>query len=338
MEVKNIELDNKINLKLTEKERLLNNYQSGNIAEDTVGSSSVRSKVGPRKLNRRNLRAYWFLLPALALYTVFFIYPLGYSFYLSFFKSNLINPAIKFVGISNYTYLFKSEIFWKAFTNTILYVVYTVPVSMLIGLVLALLVEKLKYGKQLYRTLFYLPVISSAAIISTVWELMYNPNIGTINKLLEMIGIHGGNWLNDPKLALRALAAIGIWKHFGYNMVLYISAMKGINREMYEASAIDGANRFRKIWHITMPLLSPITFFILIMGVISSFQVFTAIQIITQGGPNNATNVLVYEIYMEAFRYYNVGIATASSTLFLILVGLFTILQFKLGQKHVHYQ
>lgn len=326
--------------KLTNNRSSTNNHMDKNIAVNKLEliSGFTDSKKASHRFIRRNLAPYWFLLPAFILYVAFFIYPLIYSFYLSFHKWNLISPIIKFVGFSNYTYLFHAEIFRKSLVNTLLYVLYTVPASMIIGLILALLIEKLKRGKQFYRSLFFLPVICTTAIISIVWELMYNPNIGTINKLLGMIGIHGGNWLNDPKLALAALAVIGIWKQFGYNMVLFISGMKAINQEMYEAISIDGAGRLKQTWHITIPLLSPTTFFVLIMSVISSFQVFTTIQVITQGGPNNATNVVVYEIYLEAFKYFDIGTATASSLLFLIIVSTFTILQLKLGQKHVYYQ
>lgn len=297
-----------------------------------------RVKMMSSTFQWRNLIAYGFLIPAFILYVVFFLYPLLFSLYLSFRKWNFISPTMEYVGMSNYIELFRDEVFSKSLLNTIIYVLYTVPTTLIIGLLLALLIEKLAYGKQLYRTLFYLPVISSVAIISVVWELMYNPSVGTINELLALVGINGGNWLNDPHLALGALAVIGIWKHFGYNMVLYVSGMKSIDRGIYEASAIDGANGFQQLRHITIPLLSPITFFIMVMSIISSFQVFATIQIITKGGPNNATNVIVYQIYMESFQFFNVGLATASSMLLLVFIGLLTFIQLKLGQKYVHYQ
>lgn len=286
----------------------------------------------------RKAVAYWFLLPALLLYAVFFVYPFLYSLYLSFHKWNMISPTMKFVGLANYRQLLHSETYWKALVNTVQYVVYTVPVSILIGLVLAIVIENLLRGKSFYRLIFYLPVVSSIAIISIVWDLMYNPNVGAINTLLSIVGIQGANWLNDPKLALGALAVIGVWKQFGYNMVLYISGLKAIDRSLYEAAATDGANRFHQFRYITVPQLSPVSFFIVIMSILSSFQVFATIQIITQGGPNNSTNVLVYQIYQEAFRFFDVGMGTASSTVFLILIGLLTAVQLKLGQKFVHYQ
>ncbi|AET61070.1 binding-protein-dependent transporters inner membrane component [Paenibacillus terrae HPL-003] len=306
------------------------------IAELT--SKPTGAKRAARRLRWGKMTAYWFLLPALVLYLVFFVAPFFYSLYLSFHRWNMISPTKTFVGMSNYVSLLKSEVFWKAIWNTVLYVLYTVPLSILIGFLLALLIENIWRGKQMYRLVFYLPVVSSISIISIVWDLMYNPDIGMVNRLLSFVGLKGGNWLNDPKLALGALAVIGIWKHFGYNMILYISGRKAIDRSLYEAASIDGASRLQQMVYVTIPLLSPVTFFIVVMNILSSFQVFATIQITTHGGPNNATNVIVYQIYQEAFQFFDIGAAAASSTMFLIAVGALTVLQLKIGQKVVHYQ
>lgn len=279
-----------------------------------------------------------FLLPALGLYAVFFIYPLIFAFKLSFQEWNLISPNKTFVGLDNYIHLLHDDVFWIALKNSALYVLYTVPLAIGIGLLLALLVEGLWRGKRLYRLIFFLPVVSSIGIISIVWSLMYNPQVGAINALLKIFGIQGPNWMNDPATALWALAIVGIWKGFGYNMVLYISGLKSIDRGLYEAASMDGGSRWHLFRHVTLPLLSPVTFFILIMSIISSFQVFATIQIMTSGGPNNATNVLVYQIYQEAFQFFNIGVATASSTILLFLVGLLTVVQLRLSRKTVHYQ
>lgn len=309
---------------------------------ESIASSSRTANPGKSasiaRRRRKRWTAYWFLLPALGLYAVFFIYPFLYSLFLSFHRWNMISPVKTFVGWSNYSQLLQSEVYWTALANTVRYVVYTVPLSILLGLVLAIAIESLLRGKRFYRLVFYLPVISSIGIVSVVWDLMYNPNIGVVNELLAFVGIKGGNWLNDSHLALGALAAIGVWKHLGYNMVLYISGLKAIDRGLYEAAALDGSNRWQQFRHITVPLLSPVTFFILIVSIMSSFQAFATIQILTKGGPNNTTNVLVYQIYQEAFSFFNVGMATASSTLLLLMIGLLTIVQLRLGQRFVHYQ
>lgn len=282
--------------------------------------------------------AFRFLLPALGLYVVFFIYPFIFAFILSFQKWNLISPNKEFVGLDNYRRLLHDEVFWISLKNSALYVLLTVPFAMGIGLALALAVESLWRGKRLYRMIFFLPVVSSISIISIVWSLMYNEQVGAINVLLRMFGIQGPNWMNDPATALWSLAIVGIWKGFGYNMVLYISGLKSVDRTLYEAASMDGAGRWKQFRHVTLPMLSPVTFFILVMSIISSFQVFTTIQIMTRGGPNNATNVLVYQIYQEAFQFFNIGVASASSTILLLLVGTLTVIQLRLSRKTVHYQ
>lgn len=308
--------------------------------ETSIPSISKRSKASSRSRSKllRSWIPFAFLLPALGLYAVFFIYPFIFAFSLSFQKWNLISPNKTFVGLSNYIHLLHDEVFWISLKNSALYVLFTVPLAMGIGLVLALAVESLMRGKRLYRLIFFLPVVCSVGIIGIVWSLMYNPKVGAINVLLRAFGLNGPNWMNDPTTALLALAIVGIWKGFGYNMVLYISGLKSIDRGLYEASAIDGGGRWQQFRHVTLPLLSPVTFFILVMSIISSFQVFTTIQIMTHGGPNNSTNVLVYQIYQEAFQFFNIGVATASSTILLLIVGLLTVIQLRLSHKMVHYQ
>lgn len=303
------------------------------VAQEQTAGTSRR-----RRFQLKRAVPYWFLIPAFGLYAVFFVYPFFYSLFLSFHRWNLISPNKSYVGLDNYRSLLHDEVYWIALRNSGLYVLLTVPAAMLIGLLLALAVESMLHGKALYRLLFFLPVVTSIGIISIVWTLMYNPQLGAFNRLLAELGISGPNWLNEPSSALWALAIVGIWKSFGYNMVLYISGLKSIDKGLYEAASIDGAGRLRKFINVTIPLLSPVTFFIVIISVISSFQVFATIQVMTRGGPNNATNVLVYQIYQEAFQFFNIGVATASSVLLFIGVCMFTILQLKYGQRMVHYQ
>lgn len=302
-------------------------------------STKTKSK-GIKKAHRlmRKWKPYWFLAPALVLYVVFFMYPLLFSLSLSFQEWNLLSSKRSFVGFSNYIQLFQDNVYWKSVGNTLLYVLYTVPLSMLIGLLLAVAIESLKVGKTLLRLLCFIPVVSPIAVISIVWGLMYHPNEGMINRILLLLGVEGPNWLNDVHTVMIALALIGIWKHIGYNMVLYISGLKAIDRKLYEATAIDGAHRWQQFRHITIPLLSPMTFFILIMSLLSSFQVFATIEILTKGGPNNASNVLVYKIYQDAFRFFSIGTATASSMILLIAVGIITLLQLRYSRRFVHYQ
>lgn len=278
-----------------------------------------------------------FLMPALLLYAVFFIYPFLYTFLLSFQEWDMISPDRSFAGWSNYAALLQDEVFWMSLRNTFLYLLMTMPISIGLGLGLALLMESLVQGRTVYRFIFYLPVVSSIAVISIIWSLMYDDQSGIINELLALLGVDGPNWLSDSSTSLWAVAIVGIWKSFGYEMLLYVSALKGIDKGLYEAAAIDGAGRLRRLVHLTLPLLSPVTMFIVIMGVISSFQNFALIKIMTGGGPNNSSNVLVYQLYQEAFQFFNIGKASAISIILFIVVLLITAVQLRLSRSTVHY-
>lgn len=278
-----------------------------------------------------------FLTPAILLYAVFFVYPFLFTFLLSFQQWDMISPDRTFVGLSNYAGLLQDEVFWTSMRNTILYLLMTVPVSIGLGLGLALLMESLLRGKGVYRIIFYLPVVSPIAVVAIVWSLMYDDRNGLVNELLMLLGIDGPNWLSDASASLWAVAIVGIWKGFGYEMLLYVSGLKAIDKRLYEAASIDGAGRLRQLVHITLPLLSPITLFIVIMGVISSFQNFTLIKIMTGGGPNNSSNVLVHQLYQEAFQFFSIGKAAAISVILFAALLLFTVVQLRLSRNTVHY-
>ncbi|GJM74407.1 ABC transporter permease [Paenibacillus macerans] len=278
-----------------------------------------------------------FLVPAMLLYAIFFVYPFLFTFLLSFQQWDMISPDRSFVGLANYTGLLHDEVFWMSMRNTLLYLLMTMPVSIGLGLGLALLMESLLRGRVVYRFLFYLPVVSPIAVVAIVWSLMYDDQRGIVNALLMLFGIDGPNWLSDASSSLWAVAIVGIWKGFGYEMLLYVSGLKAIDKGLYEAASIDGAGRLRRLVHITLPLLSPITLFIVIMGIISSFQNFALIKIMTGGGPNNSSNVLVYQLYQEAFQFFSIGKAAAISVILFAFVLLITVVQLRLSRSTVHY-
>ncbi|MBM7707097.1 ABC-type sugar transport system permease subunit [Chryseomicrobium aureum] len=299
--------------------------------------SLVGEKVKTKK--KFNKWPYIFLLPSLILYGIFYVFPFFYSFVLSFMEWNLISPDKEYVGFDNYNSIWSDSVFWKSLLNTLIYVVATVPLSMMIGLSFALLVESVS-GKmrETYRMLLFIPVIASIAVTSLVWQLLMNPEQGWINDVLNLFGLPQLNWLNDPNVALWAIVIIGIWKAVGYNMILYIAGLKGIDKQLYEAASIDGAGKWRQTISITIPMLSPINIFVFIVSVIQSFQVFTTIHLMTQGGPNNSTNMLVYQIYEEAFMFFDIGKASALSAILFIIVLIITIFQIRTMEKKVHYQ
>lgn len=282
--------------------------------------------------------AYLYLSPALVLYSIFFVFPFFFSLYISFMEWDLIFDTRTFVGWSNYVELWNSHIFWKSVRNTLYYIVMTVPLSVVLGLLYAVLIEQTNKFKTVYRVLFFLPVIISVAAASLVFSLMYTPQNGMFNTLLSYIGISPISWLQYPSTALISLAILGVWMSFGYNVILYITGLKQIDTESLQAAAIDGAGPIRTFLYITMPLLTPVHLFVWIITILYSFQVFATVQIMTMGGPNNSTNVWVFFIWQEAFPYVNIGVASSAAILLFLVVLVITILQVSYLQKKANYE
>ncbi len=282
--------------------------------------------------------AYFFLTPALVLYAIFFVFPFFFSIYISFSDWNLISNEKTFVGLENYIHVFKDVVFWKAVKNTITYVLVTVPISVLLGLIYAVLIESAGRARNIYRFLFFIPVVLSVAATSLSFSLMYSPQSGLINQFLHFIGIDGPSWLQQQNTALLSIMIVGIWQSFGYNVILYIAGLKRVDKELYEAAEIDGASKWNQFVHITFPMLSPVHLFVFVVTMIYSFQVFSTVQIMTMGGPNNSTNVLVFYVYQEAFQFFSTGYASAAASILFIIVLILTIIQVNLIKSKVHYQ
>jgi multiple sugar transport system permease protein len=283
------------------------------------------------------LLPFLFLAPAFILYAVFFIVPVFYAGFLSFAQWNLISPNIEFIGLENYKNLFEDSIFWISLWNTCIYAVATVFPSMAIGILLAVFIEASGKSKSFFRTVFFMPVVASIAVTALVWMLLMSPNNGYINSVLKIFGIKGPNWLNDPQWAMLSIIFVGVWRTSCYNMVLYIAGLKGLDRQLFESAKIDGAGPVKSFLYITFPLLGPVNLFVLVVSLIQSFQVFTTINIMTHGGPNNATNVLVYQVWQEAFQFFDIGRSSAAAIVmfFLVLaVAIFQIHLIERNEKH----
>ena len=309
------------------------------------GADALGYRVGvaarPRARRRAWLseaRPWLYLAPALLLYGLFWIGPAAYSLYLSFFDWDMASPQKTFVYLDNYRRVLTDPVFHVSLVNTVIYVVATVLLGTGIGLGLALVVQSLRRGREIYRFVVFLPVVTSITVITLIWLFMLNTQIGVVNQVLRLAGVAGPNWLNSPATALLAIVLVGVWKGFGYNVILFTAGLEGIDRQLYEAAALDGAGRWSAFRHITWPLLTPVTLFVVVVGVIASFQVFATVQIMTRGGPANATNVLVYHIWEAAFRFFDVGYAAALATLLALLVAGLTVIQIRRGEAHVHYQ
>lgn len=272
-----------------------------------------------------------FLLPALLGTLIFIIIPVLCSFGLSFAKWDLLNP-ITFVGLENYKNLFNDKVFYQTLINTIVFAISTSTFGVIIPLILASVLNSKIRGSEFFKTAYFLPFITPMIVIGIVWGWIFDPNIGLLNKLLHL----HINWLYDVKFAMPALIAVSVWKLIGYNMIIFLSTLSSISQSLFEAAKIDGANSLQTFRHVTVPMLSPTIFFVVIITTISSFQVFDLIYLMTQGGPFNSTNVLVYSIYQNAFEYFNVGEASAIAYVLFAIILVLTLLQWKFRQKIVY--
>jgi multiple sugar transport system permease protein len=273
--------------------------------------------------------AFLFLSPTLIVFSTFILFPVFFSFYLSFQKWNMFSTETSFVGLDNYLRLLQNPEFWQVLKNTAIYTLGTVPLNMAMSLVVAYVLNKKIIGKKFLRTAFFAPVIISPVAAAVIWRWIYDPNFGLMNYTIGVFGINAINWLNSPTAAMFALIVMGVWKTFGINMVLFSAGLQGIPEQYYEAAEIDGASRWSKFWNITIPLLTPTTFFILVMSMISSFQVFDIVYVLTQGGPLGSTKVLVFYVYEQAFQFFEMGYASAISYILFALLFVLTMIQVK---------
>ncbi len=279
-----------------------------------------------------------FLLPSIILFSVFLFYPMIRTLYLSFFLTDGQGVPLAFVGIENFTYLFESTSFTKSIKATFLFVAYTVPVGFILALFLALLANEKLRGIGFFRTMFSSTMGMSVAASSVIWMFMYNPAIGIFNRVIESFGFSEIQWLLDPKYALISVAVSTIWMNTGFAFLILLGGLQNIDEHLYENAQIAGVSYLYQVRKITIPMLSPTIFFILTVSLINSFQTFGQIDILTKGGPIETTNVIVYSIYKEAFINFNIGSASAQATLLFFCILFVTILQFKLGERKVHYQ
>nr|WP_188996120.1 sugar ABC transporter permease [Paenibacillus nasutitermitis] len=279
-----------------------------------------------------------FALPALICLMVFIYYPLLNSLYLSFTNWNMTRPVKKFVGFDNYSYLLQNEMFYKVLRITFTYTVLDVALTLAIGLMLALLFNHASRAFNFMRSILFMPHYISMVIVSMVFMWIFNGRYGVLNEFLGLFGTEPVQWLNRPGSALWALIIVSVWKGVGFVMIIFIAGLRSIPVDYYEASNLDGASRWNQFWHITLPLLSPTTLFLLITNFISSMQVFQSVDILTNGGPLNATKAMVYWIYEMAFQEFRTGRASALVIMFFIIIILLTLLQMVLSKKKVHYE
>lgn len=295
-------------------------------------------KVKKKQRTKSFVKGMLFLLPSLVLFSVFLFYPLLRTVYLSFFLTNASGETTVFVGIDNFVNMFTSPIFLQSVKSTFLFVLYTVPLTIIISLFLAVIAnEKLK-GIGLFRTIYSSTMGISVAAASVFWLYLFHPSIGLLNVILNAVGLEKIGWLTDPTWALIAVSITTIWMNLGFTFLILLGGLQSIDSYLYESADIDGSGYFYKLRRITIPMLSPTLFFVITVTIINAFQTFGQIDILTQGGPQNTTNLIVYSIYREAFVNYQFGSASAQAVVLFIIILLMTVLQFKFGERKVHYQ
>jgi len=278
---------------------------------------------------------------------VFRLGPVVWSFLLSFQKFNPFQGG-SWIGLENYRELVQDKEFHQIFLNTLKFTLWYLPLGVVISLVLAALVDNKLRGIVLIRAIYFLPVISAVAAIGTIWAWLLNPLYGLVNfSIKAILGITGPEWLGSPKSALFTIVLVNVWRNMGYTMVIFLAGLQGVPQELLDAAWVDGAGKIRRFFSVVLPLLSPTTFFVIIITIIRSFQIFDLVYILTApaageggtvGGPAGSTNVLVISIFLNAFKYYRMGYGAAQAYILFVMVAIITAIQFRFQKRWVHYQ
>ena len=284
------------------------------------------------------ISAYLFLSPSVIVFSLFTYFPLLYAFYLSLHRWRLGIVARTFVDLRNYHVLITSAEFWGVMRNSLYYALGSIPLNMAIALAIALLLNHQIRGIAIFRTAYFLPTITSTAAMAVVWLWIYHPDFGLANWVLDLIGLPRLRWLSDPHWSMPALIIMGIWKGVGYNIIIYLAGLQSIPQHLHEAARIDGADSWACFRYITWPLLTPISFFILIIAVINSLKAFAQMHVMTEGGPLGSTTVIAYYLYQQGFQFFNLGYASAVACILFVILLALTLIQFKFLSPRVHYQ
>jgi multiple sugar transport system permease protein len=296
--------------------------------------------VKPKKKRLVDRQEFWgflFICPWLIGFLIFTVGPMLSSLILSFYKYDLADS--KFVGVENYRRLLTQDpLFWKSLQNTAIYTLFTVPLGVLGSLLIALLLNQPVKGIKLYRTLFYLPSLVPAVASALLWQWIFNADNGILNQGLNWFGLPNIEWLQNEKFTLPAFILMSLWGVGGQRMIIFLAGLQGIPESYYEAARLDGAGTFSQFRHITLPSLSPVMFFNLVLGLVGAFQVFTSAYIMTGGGPNNASLFYSLYIFRNAFEYFKLGKASAMAWILFAILLVFTLIQLKLSKRWVHYE
>jgi multiple sugar transport system permease protein len=305
------------------------------LAEEAVPHATASWFQRNRRSRRRLLVGLLFISPWILGFLIFTLYPFLATLYYSFTRYDIVSSP-KWIGLSNYTHLLHDHLFWLSLWNTGFYTVLEVPLSTVVAIGLAMLLNKKVRGLSIYRTVFYLPTVVPIVAGSIVWLWLFNPSFGIVNDALSALHIPGPGWMFSVAWSKPSFVLLGIWA-VGAPMVIYLAALQGVPKEMYEVADLEGAGPWQRTWHVTLPMISPAIVFNSILGLVGALQYFTQAYVMTQGGPDNSTLFYSLYLYDEAFSYLHLGYASAMAWLLFIVVVVITIIFFWLSNKWVYY-
>lgn len=286
----------------------------------------------------RHIYGWLLLLPGFILIVAFTHYPTVTTFINSFFSNQTVIKPKKFIGLDNYEYMLKDPVFLQTLKNTLIFALTTVPLSITISLAMAVFVQDKIRGRSLVRLAYFTPTILPMVAVANIWLFFYAPEIGLINQIFQYFGIEQQNFLGDSNLVLGATIVMTVWKEAGFFMIFYLAALQSIPKELLEAAKIEGASSWTAFWKITFPLLMPTTFFVMINALINSFKMVDHLFILTKGGPDNASNLLLYYIYDVAFSFFDYAYAATLTIVLLSLLIIVSLIQFGLVERKIHYK
>ncbi len=312
--------------------------ENAEVAATAAPVAAQQSSNGKRLRRRKILVAWTFILPNLVGFLIFTFAPIVFSLALSFCEWDSGNP-IKFVGFSNYVYMFtRDSSFWVSLKNTLYYTVVTVPVTMVLSLLLAILMNKEIKGRVFFRSVLFFPYVASLVAIAVVWMALFNPDRGPVNSILYALGVQNPpRWAASATWAMPTIIGLTVWKGMGYYMIVYLAALQGVSKDLYEAASLDGANAWQKFTNITWPNVTPTTFYILVLLMVSTFKSYDIMYITTQGGPGEATKVLAYHIYNSAFVNSRFGYASTVAMALLAIILVVTLVEFRFENRFTSY-
>ncbi|MCI5868094.1 MAG: sugar ABC transporter permease [Dorea sp.] len=291
-----------------------------------------------KKLTFKKMSSAWlFVIPALIPLIVFWIYPILRSICISFTDWDYMSPTYNFVFFDNFIALFRDQRFYDALWNTVVFTLGTLLPTIVLGLMLALLLQKSFKGSGIIKFILFSPWITPTVAVSIVWTWIYDPGTGIANTILNLFGLPGLQWIKSSQTAMLAVIIVTVWKSLGYAMIFYLSALEKVPKELYEASGMDGAKSWQRFRDVTIPCISPTTFFLMIITMVNSLQAYDQIQILTQGGPSGSTRTLLYMYYQLGFEEFNMGQATAVAIVLIVITVLLSVIQFTGSKKWVHY-